>query len=375
MPRLSCFVEIDDPRPPLAGEEAPPERIECYVLADVDPKRCGPLARELNAALPLRTSGTASHTPIDGTGGPDDDVSFQRTDHLKRIRRRSATAEELSARSGPEIVREVREQSTNNDERSCEETGGKDKRLTKRPKPNKNSKGQQNAKRHQKSSPWSLDMLVGSVAAVDAHLSSASPKLASILKKYDLSTRIPILTRRLLPGRPARDREELKEWNRSTWPTLFFEEKTEQHKKEKMALTVEEITMMKRGMREAIKDAHEGRRQWNEWSGAETAPFIAGAVVVNPENGEAVSRASEERWMQAAPEGDGADDGTKSDTPWSSFPDEANPLCTSTLLAIQGVSRRERRAALCCGMESEEFRRGQVSRAREVVFTSVTITL
>ena len=47
---------------------------------------------------------------------------------------------------------------------------------------------------------------------------------------------------------------------------------------------------------------------------------------------------------------------------WSFFPGEEDPLCTPVLLAIQGISRRERHVALGCGgMKSEEFRAGQVS--------------
>jgi len=45
---------------------------------------------------------------------------------------------------------------------------------------------------------------------------------------------------------------------------------------------------------------------------------------------------------------------------WSSFPEKANLLCTPVLMAVQGVSRRERLNALGSGMESDQFKRGQV---------------
>mgnify|MGYP000450884819 CR=1 FL=1 len=43
----------------------------------------------------------------------------------------------------------------------------------------------------------------------------------------------------------------------------------------------------------------------------------------------------------------------------SNLPDRANPLCSSVILAIQGVSRRERSAAAGQGINSDEFKNGQ----------------
>ena len=40
-------------------------------------------------------------------------------------------------------------------------------------------------------------------------------------------------------------------------------------------------------------------------------------------------------------------------------PEKANPLCTSVILAIQGVSRKERSAASGKGMGSDDFKNGQ----------------
>ena len=114
---------------------------------------------------------------------------------------------------------------------------------------------------------------------------------------------------------------------------------------------------MKTGMQEALADAMMGKEQWREWreqieatNDGEFTSSISGAVVVNPQTGSIVSRASQERKLQ----------GTDSDAKkWLSFPDYINPLSTAPVLAIQGVSRIERQVAVSNGMESDEFRGGQ----------------
>jgi hypothetical protein len=88
-----------------------PDRIDCFVVSDVDPKSCGMLARDLNAILPLRGRGAAPSSWSDAAEEEensamiataevdDDDPPPPRTDHLKRICRRPATANEMAARS------------------------------------------------------------------------------------------------------------------------------------------------------------------------------------------------------------------------------------------------------------------------------------
>jgi len=150
--------------------------------------------------------------------------------------------------------------------------------------------------------------------------------------------------------------------------------------------------MMKRGMEEAIDDGHLGKQQWREWRSITTSsadnreeeqlesmPPISGVVVMTS-NGSIVSTSSRERQLQGISGNNNIASIPKSadareTTPvaitttsqqqssiqhiWSSFPDEVNPMCTSVLLAIQGVSRRERQNALGCGMETQEFQTGQ----------------
>jgi len=85
---------------------------------------------------------------------------------------------------------------------------------------------------------------------------------------------------------------------------------------------------------------------------------------VNPQTGTVVSCASDERILQANMESKESES-----KQWPSFPDYTNPLCTSTLLAIQGVSRIERMNAIGHGIESAEFQKGQV-RATSICFYS-----
>jgi hypothetical protein len=144
-----------------------------------------------------------------------------------------------------------------------------------------------------------------------------------------------------LPGRPAESKEELEEFNQE-WPTVYFHKQTQQHEKEELALTKEEIDKMAEGMLQAIHDAKQVTKLVN---GDNATTCISGAVIVCPVSNKLVATANDERIKQRKP--------------GESLPDALNPLCTSILLAIQGVSRRERTAAVGFGMGSETFQKGQ----------------
>jgi len=435
--RRCCFVEIvhPDPTPP------PEEWIDCYVMTDVDPKSCGSLARDLNASLPLRgsvggTAATSDATTASATAGNDDDDDdappLPRTDHLKRIRRRPATAVEMRARKEAAAAAAMTAEEGGaptttpdygDDDAASSSTMGGAIDGGHRPAKKRARNGGGDAGRRRRTAatgvdvtarPWSLDVLVGSVAAVDRairaeeddfsggkSMSSYTSSLGSVLGSHGAPIVVggakSNLVRRSLPGRPAGTRDELEAWNATSWPTLFFEERTARYREDVLALTHEEARAMAAGMAEAVEDALEGRRQRGGWREEErndcTRAIPAGAVVTNPLDGSIVSRSSEERRLRVvATTADGGGEGgssgavvarTSSDAPGvaaatatttatttensePSFlpggdPDDDDPLCTSVLLAIQGVSRRERLAAAGCGMGSEEFRAGQVS--------------
>ena len=132
--------------------------------------------------------------------------------------------------------------------------------------------------------PWSLDVLVGSVAAVDRAIRVAEDDVVVARGGKSMSSYTSLgfvlgshgaarivggtknnLVRRSLPGRPAGTRDELEEWNATSWPTLFFEERTTRYREDMSALTYEEARAMAAGMAEAVEDALEGRRQRGGW--------------------------------------------------------------------------------------------------------------
>lgn len=371
----ASFVEVVAQAAPSVSS---PEWIDCYVLTDIDPKICGALVRDLNAVLPLR--GGTNDTSI---------LKSPSMDHLKRIKRRHATADEKHNRRPVATLVEEGEsmKSTMKSDNGVEENSnayddGQGELSSTQHPAKKARKMKDNAKCQTKkesgfnSQPYSLDVLVGSVVAVDQYLTSRSRSLSSETKTpLSLIFERHEYIRQSLPGRPARTRNELNLWNATIWPTLFFEEKTEKFKVEQLALTPEEVTMMKSGMSEAIKDATIGRQQWADCSRRRLQVeqrklmfdpiLVCGAVVMNPVDGAIMSRAADERRLQGITydEGDWTSVTTNNDDAVTlRFPDEVSPLCTSILLAIQGVSRQERHAALGCGMESEDFQKGQVSQ-------------
>lgn len=360
------FIEVECPE----AEELLPEWIDCYIIENIDRTICGPLSKDLSAILPLRCPTTSNKSSM-AASIISNATKFAKTDHLKRTRRRAATEEEIRLRAN---ALKHKLSSSSDDTTLCskklrvEQHDDIDSHTKK--DATKHSKTAQQEKSSQNAIPWSLDVLVGSVDAVNDALNSTTSatknttsSLLSILAKYGLSDQHPSFIRRSLPGRPAKNKEERDEWNKSQWPTLFFEKKTTQYKQEEMALTSAEVSMMKLGLQEAISDAMVGKKQWMEWRVQQESSYvnessITGAIVMNSQTGSVVSRASQERKLQGLAE-DSAFSETTPKEMWETFPDNQNILCTAPILAIQGVSRIERQSALSSGMESEEFKRGQ----------------
>lgn len=140
-------------------------------------------------------------------------------------------------------------------------------------------------------------------------------EFAGLVKTHNLEPQ-----RKLVPGRKAESKQELEDFN-AIWPTIYFHKKTEEHKEQELKLSGEEIKIMVYGMEQATEDD-------------------GGAVIVNPKSGRVVSRSQDELVHQTEAS-------------------RANPLCSAALLAVQGVSRLEREAALGHGMSSEAFQTGQ----------------
>jgi hypothetical protein len=156
-------------------------------------------------------------------------------------------------------------------------------------------------------------------------------------KKYSLQ-----LEKRCLPGRPVESQQEREEFNKE-WPTIYFHKQSVEHQQQELELSLTEIKAMQEGMQYAIEDAIRAR-EFFQLQGNAVAMKVNGAVIMCPTSGRVVARANDECKMQQSDSG---------------VPDVRNPLCTSTLLAIQGVSRKERAAAVGHGMDSVAFQKGQ----------------
>jgi len=189
-----------------------------------------------------------------------------------------------------------------------------------------------------------LEVLLTSVKYLD-YLLSVSDKTREkwnhIVSKYNLS-----VVKRIVPGRSAKSQEEMNEWKRrqndleddavdgpieykrtSWWPTLFFPEKTDEYMLRKLELTFEDINYMRDGMMEAINDSKQHK--------AMSSHYIPGAVVMSPSSKIVIASSFQERKLQTQTLRS-LDHGIDMDLL------QVNPLCTPILLAIQGVSRRER---------------------------------
>lgn len=118
----------------------------------------------------------------------------------------------------------------------------------------------------------------------------------------------PILEEVTVPGRPPKSNAEWKEFNQ-IWPTAFLPLRSEEHHEKRLALTLDEMEQMTKIMEEHV------------------LPNIQ-VVVVDPKDGQVVSKSKDEYALQRAI---GNIDN--------------NPLATPVLLALQGVSRLERDAA------------------------------
>lgn len=269
------FIEIKQPKEITTL----PERIDCYILVNIDPKCCGPLARELNAVLPLRSATSSSDIEPSADGSaivePNKQQQFPITDHLKRIRRRPASAEDITK----QIKQDTRKIQNNHDCGSDTATTTSSSTPSRNPKKRAKKSNNHNGNGSEQQAPrsWSLDILVGSVEIVDdllcrhsdttsnnSDLNTKRFTLESILLKYNLSP--TQFTRKSLPGRSAETKEELQDWNTTLWPTLFFEKKTTHFKEEELLLSPDEVGMMIKGMEAAVEDATAGRQQWSNYA-------------------------------------------------------------------------------------------------------------
>ena len=172
-----------------------------------------------------------------------------------------------------------------------------------------------------------LDVLLGRVDILDEVYGSDVESTLS--EKFGLAAPF---RHHVVGARSPLSEEEWKEFH-AMWPTLLYSEKTEEYEEEKRKLSSEQIAAMQLGMEAAIADARAS-------STNSTQQTKAGAVIVSLSTGKVLSTSYDERCLQ--------DDSIAS-----------NPLATPILLAIQGISRFERQAAIDKGMDDPGFQGGQ----------------
>jgi tRNA-specific adenosine deaminase 3 len=122
-----------------------------------------------------------------------------------------------------------------------------------------------------------------------------------------------------VPGRPPQSNAEWKEFNNELWSTNFVTLKSKEQKEEELALESKELVFMKQLMDEVVVRN-------------------SVVIVVDPSNQNVVARSEKEEIEQKQVS-------------------TINPLATPILLALQGVSRLERKAAT--NLTTDEFSRGQ----------------
>lgn len=344
------FVEICCQAGDTETEGEPPLEVEAYVSA-VMPKYCGKLIKQLAVICPLRLLPESEVAEAKGqqaaigkaNAGPrSDDVCLG---HLKRVRR------PVSFEDGAHSKSKKRRRSSNGEKEEGDYS----------------SSNNSNNKRV----PL-IEVVVGTTKRVDALLQDGSKALQQMIDQYGL-----VLVKRMLPGRPAKSQSELDGWHSQTsekyqgvgwWPTIFFNKQTEEFREEERKLTNVELNQMTAGMMAAVEDGKEARRMHlsqldddADSSNDTITSAVSGVVIVDPRSGDVISSSCQERNLQREELLSSTTNDHSLDRPVvaSSLPDYANPLCSSVILAIQGVSRKERSAAKGKGMDSDDFKNGQ----------------
>jgi len=314
--------------------DALPDNVEVYI-SSIDPKLCRTLIKELAHILPLLKSDGFSKNKVSTEDNTNDTDKWPKLGHLRRVHRIQRQKLELAIETNEDTV----------------VVGDSDEHVTTATRKRKK----------ETSTSVSLRIIIGPVEQVDhllLHTSegSKSVKLRQIITNLNLE-----LVREILPGRPAKSRVELNNWNNQNngdgwWPSLFFEKQTLEFKEKELKLDIhEEWGSMRNGMLAAIEDSRrfqeEGILSEKDSNGEH---IFCGAVVICPLTQKVVSNAFDEWRAQASDcydknieEGD------------IKMRMKENPLSTPILLAMQGVSRRERTQAMGHGMDSDLFRNGQ----------------
>mmetsp|Transcript_26056 Transcript_26056/g.29809 ORF Transcript_26056/g.29809 Transcript_26056/m.29809 type:complete len:316 (+) Transcript_26056:98-1045(+) len=143
----------------------------------------------------------------------------------------------------------------------------------------------------------------------------------NLVKSYNLR-----LKRKLVPARSPGSEKEVKEFN-AIWPTIYFHKQSEEYKAVERKLSALEVEQMKYGIEQALK--------------------FKAAVIIDPVSGCIISKSKDELSLQEKKFK-------------FSLEDRRSPnIYSPVILAIQGVSRLERKGATDLGMDSAGFYKGQ----------------
>mmetsp|Transcript_243 Transcript_243/g.307 ORF Transcript_243/g.307 Transcript_243/m.307 type:complete len:408 (+) Transcript_243:210-1433(+) len=308
-----------------------PDEIEIY-LSQVEPQLCGKLIKDLGFHFPLVK--VDDNSAINDENGRKEHI-WPLLGHLRRVRR-------------VKLDQTLSVQNNKNDESNEGKCRKSHAPPTKRRKMN-----------NQGTNKVSLEVMIGSVKHIDTLFedlaetdnkrtesqTSLEVNLKELIQKYNLK-----LVKRIVPGRPAKSREELSDWaimneGNGWWPSLFFEKQSTTYKEKELELDLEEeLGTMKDCMMDAIKDGeiHIKRNELAKNS-------QIGAIIVDPKTNNVISR-SQDEWNEKLNESGGSKE---------KYLLLENVLNTPVLMAIQGVSRKEREGATGHGMDSDKFKGGQ----------------
>lgn len=408
------FIEIKGAKPTSVIDELP-DKVEAYVTI-IEPKLCKTLLKELASFMPLvkveeKVKMVRSYNERDNNFCSDDNNNDHDAEkyiywknciplgHLRRVRRHAVVEDEIKDQLIDDHHAKVSPTRGDVDEpksitdHTSPLTEPPAKRSRKQKKKGKNKSSSNNDKINIR-----LEVLLGAVSEIDKYLfhqqvqndndsvqtKSKGFKLQQIIQSYNLK-----LNKKDLPGRPAKSQAELLEWNQSNWwPTLYFAKQSDEFKESELELDLmkEEYGTMTQGMKAAFSDA----KMYKEHGIEVDDEFMYGAVIICPTTAKIISTSFDE--MDAivrenscsSSDGDGNDCHDRSEGKYqqaqngNSMDEEKVrnllfecPLSTPVMFAIQGVSRKERKAAIGLGMDNDEFKNNQV----RVVFSYMLQTL
>mmetsp|Transcript_514 Transcript_514/g.1208 ORF Transcript_514/g.1208 Transcript_514/m.1208 type:complete len:434 (+) Transcript_514:63-1364(+) len=317
--------------------------VEVVASAIRDPKQVSSLLKELKHLLPIREKQQQQQGCFLNNGTTENDADPPLY-HLKRVRR-YRHADASSSHSSANKNGSEQQRIAANDACAChdenisrgEEQVALNLQNNNSPPPKKQKKASAVKKTN---GSTTLEVILGT--AFMYYEKMAPEERARIEEKFGLT---PFYLQ--VPSRPAKSAEEHARFT-AIWPIIYNQERTDEFKHDQNMLTGEDVRRMEINMRAAVHDARRYEQQLishRSLHGLSASAAVdgfrpAGVVIVDPLTGKIVSEASDERVTTCA---------------------NTNPTHTAILLAIQGVSRKERKAATKHknGMESEEFRKGQ----------------